>query len=432
MKYKLGVVFILLFLLTSCSADVTPTQQSTATIFPTNTAPTSSEDCPVLVNDTSPRPKFDPYDFLYLEPAERNSFILGYLNHYGVDSQILENQTQAFVVTDLTEDGDPEIIYIDLLRNLIYGCLDREYQLLFESRAYGSRSQLEFIHDVNQNGFPEVAINLGYLSQGGHFYEVVEWDGSHFRDVFPDRDREINATGTISYADMDGDGIQKLIINSGIYSWGDLAWNYGPWRNVTKTYEWDGNHYVASQETWDPPEYRFQAVQDGDRLFLAGKYDDALVMYLQAISSTNLKWWSPEIRYYEDAERQAAYSTATLPAPPAEDLNEYVALAAYSYFRLMQVYLHLNQPVEAEETYQNLQSTYANDPYGKAFAEMATAFWDEYIATQNIASACQSAIAYTEDHPEEILRYLGNSDFTATYYGFQSLDYTPESVCPVK
>ncbi|MEW6094805.1 MAG: hypothetical protein AB1531_12660 [Chloroflexota bacterium] len=418
---------VLFFLLPSCTANVQPTSPTVSAI---------PNVCPVIESNVTP-PPFDLETIDFLNPDERNSIIVDYLNLYGIGSPILENQTPHFVIIDLTTDTNPEIIYDAWLGETftIFGCQQGEYSILLDIEAYATRSQLEFIADLNQNGFPEIAFNMGYLSQGGHSYKIIEWDGSRFQDIFPDGNREINATGTLSYGDNDGDGIQELIVNSGIYTWGDLAWNFGPWRNVTSIYEWNGSQYYLAQEEWNPPEYRFQAVQDADRLFLVGKYEEALVLYQQAITSDSLEWWTPELRRYADLVRDSAYTQATLPPPPEEDKNEYVALSAYSYFRMMLVYLIEDQPTFANDIYQAIQTQYNNEPFGKPYLEMATVLWEEYSAQQNIVSACQSAIAFVENHQNEILTYLGNTSYelaSSTFHGVQSLEYKPKSICPIK
>ena len=48
------------------------------------------------------------------------------------------------------------------------------------------------------------------------------------------------------------------------------------------------------------------------------------------------------------------------------------------------------------------------------------------------SQACQAAIAYASLNPEPLLSYLGNHENSLSYFGEQSLDYTPTSLCPVK
>ncbi len=391
-----------------------------------------------------------PLIFSSVTGAGDEIILLEYLNHYGMDAllqaeiifslptgeTITVNPDYKFPAEDLTNDDQPEMIYINLFQILIIGCREEQYQTLLNISENASiRSpQLISIQDSNQNGIPETTFLTGWASQGGHGYRVFEWDGTQFQNILADSYLSVNTTGEIAFEDRDGSGIQELIVTNGVQLAGEVYQDFGPWRNVTRIYKWNGSQYVFVQEEWDSPEYRFQAVQDGDRLFLAGKYDRALAMYQQAITSDKFKWWRPELRGYMMAEEYSTYGTATLPSPPVEDKNEYIALSAYSYFRIMLVYLAENQPAYAHDIYQVIQSQYANDPYGKPFAEMATTFWEEYTATQNIASACQEATFYAKNHQNEILPYLGNTSgdlASSAYHGEQSLNYVPESICPV-
>lgn len=479
MKKQVKILFFLPFILVSCSGNLTPTPVQlalptssitppsptlapsatptfTATITPTPTitptfdpyhiqtiTPAPPELCVPIENPETPPPiTFDNQDNS-LQDAESNTIILNYINQYGINNLINADMVyidpggttrvspNKFPVADLTTDGIPELIETEYSHAFILGCRGGQYQILAEFKfPIGIFWHIEAITDANRNGVSEIAFNNGYLSQGGHSYSVWEWNGTSFETIFESSTHEdpaVYATGTMEFEDSNGDGIQEIIINTGIYIWGDAGINFGPWRNITKTYRWNGNQYTFLQEEWDPPDFRFQAVQDGDRLFLQGEYEQALGFYQQAIASDKLRWISAEYRKYV---MDSYLGNAT--SMPAEDKNEYIALSAYAYFRVMLIHLAEGRTAHARDIYQVIQSQYGDTAYGNAFAEMATSFWNEYNVTNNIPAACQSAISYAEGHQEEILRYLGNSRTAATYYGKQSLDYTPESVCPVK
>jgi hypothetical protein len=466
MTNKAPLVAILLLLLASCTANAqptllpiisptptaslppsatltfTPTVTFTNTPLPLNTSafdpnyiqtvtPSVPEICPASENPTQPPSITFNNSEVYLLDSERDNIILNYLNLYGMDNLlqaeiIIINPTGEawhspydFPAADLTNDGMLELVDEEQFSTFILGCKRGKYQILFEIQCVSAwPGRVEEIVDSNSNGILEIAFNTGYLSQGGHAYVVYEWDGNQFQEIFGAR---VNATGSMVFKDTDSDGIQELIVNSGVYIWGDLAWNWGPWRNVTIIYKWNGYEYVPTQEKWDPPEYRFQAVQDGDRLFLIGEYDRALAMYLQVITSDKLKWWTPELRKYLIAINTYG---ATLPASPIEDRNEYRVLSAYSYFRIMLTYLVEGQETSAQGISEFIQTKYTSDPYGKAYAEMTADFWEEYSTSKSIASACQAAVSYAEGHQNEILLYLGNTTgnlFPPMFHGEQSL-----------
>jgi hypothetical protein len=48
---------------------------------------------------------------------------------------------------------------------------------------------------------------------------------------------------------------------------------------VTDIWRWNGEHYLLFRENPDPPTYRFEAVEDGDRLSGTGLFDEAVASY---------------------------------------------------------------------------------------------------------------------------------------------------------
>lgn len=434
----------------SRTPSLTPTLTKTPAITATFDAfniqtvtPAPAEVCPILKPDEPP-PPFD-YDAMLSGSDDPREIINGYLNNYGIDALKNIQQDQTLFFADLTNDNSTELILqnwftIDLDRFIaIFSCQQGKYQVIFESMfsSIFYPGRVETIVDANRNGIPEIAILLDH-SQGIRCYEVYEWDDQQFRNLL-ERDYEadleiaykgticVETTGSIEFKDIIGNGLLELIAHSGgTLNWGVYA-DFCPCRGSTDVYSWDGRYYVLYQSEYDPPEYRFQAVQDGDYFSLAGEYDRALAMYQRAITSPNLQWWSPELRNYW---RSFGQST-----PPVEDKNEYTALSAYSYYRIMLLYILENRRISANSIYHEIQTRYKGKPVGKAYAELATAFWEEYTVTQNIRNACEKAIAYTEEYPGEILPYLGNTRNLADlsiFHGFESLDYEPEDICPFK
>jgi hypothetical protein len=62
---------------------------------------------------------------------------------------------------------------------------------------------------------------------------------------------------------------------------------------------------------------------------------------------------------------------------------------------------------------------------------MASAFWSEYQASNDIERACARAIDYASAHPANILAYLGNGKHAVAPFGWQSLVYTPYGRLPL-
>lgn len=92
----------------------------------------------------------------------------------------------------------------------------------------------------------------------------------------------------------------------------------------------------------------------------------------------------------------------------------------------MLLYLVQGKEANASTTYNILQEKFGNDPYGRPYVEMATAFWGAYQSTYKIYDGCAAAIQYAAEHPG-ILTPLGSD-----YHGSQSHSYVPGDVCPFR
>jgi len=91
----------------------------------------------------------------------------------------------------------------------------------------------------------------------------------------------------------------------------------GPYRSNSIILTWDGTHFIPGYEQLDPPTYRFQAVQDGDRETLRGRYERALAFYDQALNNPYLKGWSEEI-YRQHYDALGRFELPTLTPTPVD------------------------------------------------------------------------------------------------------------------
>lgn len=226
--------------------------------------------------------------------------------------------------------------------------------------------------------------------------------------------------------DTDGNGTLELVLVGGITTNQGLRHTAGPWREITTIHMWNGQNFVHHRTLYDKPQYRFQAVQDGDRAALDGDYDRALALYWQAIEDETLDWWSLERLDYEIAVYWSEGSPNPTPLPPVPepDPAEYPILAAYAYYRILLLDVLLGKLPEAEAVYDTLKAKYPLDQPGSYFTILASAFLEEYQASQQIYLSCQKVIQYVERYPD-ILSYLGEHN-----HGMESIVYTPEDVCP--
>jgi hypothetical protein len=447
-----------------------PTAADTRTSLPSATATTSITPLPTILTFT---PTFDVSTIVTVTPATRaecpesipypekdfdlfrfkengnyesaQDAVLGLLNRYG--PEVLVNHardtgiaSEEIAFRDFTNDGVPELAIREALTISstpfeIFGCRDGEYQVLLSipSNGLGYAPILFSSEDNNKNGIPELTILAGFLSQGGHSFVVYEWDGEKFANIvspFYQNDPDskylwVEATGEIHYEEIDNDFLNELMLDSGLPVW-ETYWSGLPWRNKRTYYKWNGQNYSPYKIEFAQPEFRFQAIQDGDLAFSQQEYDKALSLYQEAIFSDKLKSYSPEIRDNLRAQWDARYGTTPTPTPYPIALDEYPKLAAYAYYRIALLHLVQNHESDATTVYNTLQQKFGSDPYGHPYVEMATAFWATYQSTHKMYDGCAAAIQYAAEHPE-ILIPLGSD-----YHGWQSHIYVPTAVCPFR
>jgi hypothetical protein len=249
--------------------------------------------------------------------------------------------------------------------------------------------------------------------------------GQYFTDAV------MTGSTRVDTKDIDGNGTLELILTGSPPIETTSAYDGLPWRNETHIYNWNGDLFLRYRVIFSPPEYRFQAVQDGDRASLVGDYELAEEFYQQTISNNLLEWWSTERWSYEVRSLSAQPDEPPLPTP-VPVLTEYPNLAAYARFRILLLHIVRGNMIEGEEELNDLRERYQADEPGYAFVEVATAFWNEYQKAANVEEACAKAIEYAKLHPTEVLSFLGNGEYAGAYFGFQSLEYRPEDICPFR
>jgi hypothetical protein len=423
-----------------------PTATSTASITPLPAIPTFTPtfDVSTIVTVTpAPRaecPKEDSSVVAkFATPNSDGSYevhyapeILDYLNSGGTIERLQDAGLEKIV--DLTGDGVNEVGYRDsLISYSILGCKDRKYQdLLHFAGDFGA--ELGDVLDLNKNGNPDVIlynlVHYGYIA-----ISIFEWDGMRFQSLIDIRDGRfpddvidwIDSTDFPKYVDANGDGLKEIVLvfYRPCGGFGDFC-DGTPRRKETTVLAWNGQNYVVQQNYYAPAQYRFQAIQDGDAASSQKEYDKAISLYQEAMSSDMLKSYSLEISDNLRAQYDTQYGTTPTPTPHPIAVDEYPKLVAYAYYRIL--LLHLVQGYESDATivYTTLGEKFGNDPYGRPYVEMASAFWEAYQSTQRMYDGCAAAIQYAVEHPE-ILTPLGSD-----YHGSQSHTYVPADVCPFR
>jgi len=381
-------------------------------------------------------------------PLDNNEFesaIINILNSGGVEQLVgrLSNENNAnFRYEDLTNDGVRELIisnWKDLYGDLtIFGCENEKFvNLITISPVFEQAPGINTIQDLNRNGVKELIVDV----IGSHCCTgimVYEWSGVRFESLvktwnidytsgaleYSDM-AELSGVAQASVADIDKNGTFELVLDGGRPSYtGGWTGIDGPWRNEKVIYMWNGENYVWYSQEYYPPNFRFEAIQDGDTETIRGDYNSALKSYQAAIFDDELKSWTQEV--WRDLSQNQ--DTQNLSYPDIEKMpfnqDEYDQLSAYARYRMMIIYLKQGWDSDAKAVYETLTEKYPQGNLGQPYSELATEFWNEYQSSHDLTFSCDEAITYATKHTE-ILEPLGS-------HGLFDAFYEPEDICPFR
>ncbi|MBN2258713.1 MAG: hypothetical protein JW704_13005 [Anaerolineaceae bacterium] len=374
-------------------------------------------------NDIAFRPLYED-EILTLINAFGTGPFIRYIREHGGDHYWWPTAEMV----ELTGDGTPELI-VSWVYMYIYGCRSGQYQLLAKlyPGGYLKAPEIMELRDGNQNNVPEMILSMGTLSQGGGTFGIFEFSGETFK-LLVDPDVGYiwhEASGDIRFKDVNGDGAFEVYLYMGIPVWGDSYSMGVPWRKEWDTYEWDGEYYVLNRKEFSPPEYRFQAVYDGDLATLYGEYDHALASYQKAVFDVDLKVYSEaEWQYLRDWGREL-HSDALIPTRPSPDRDDYPYLAAYARYRIMMLFLIQGWDSDARVVYDTLQSKYPEGEPGSIFSKLAVTFWDEYHTSGSLGVACQVVVEEAGKDPAGVLKYFGVNGNLG-----MGINYKVKDICP--
>jgi hypothetical protein len=444
--------------------------QPTRTPYPTYSASqTTPRPTPLPQHCRAPDPAYAPPFTLSDEdlPAAVVRKIIQALNDgasYEVIIAAIPGPEESYfdppLLRDLTGDTFPELVITHANYVLVTGCLDNQYQSLL-SWYGGYWPELEFIGDMNNNGIPELVLTDEESTGWNTTVDLFEWNDDSFvnlikacHGIFDPIQMSVlaealywyetnwlafepsdychegpwmNGLATVDIRDLDGNGTRELIVTDhGPQHW-DALFSFGPWRGRTVVFQWDGLHFLYSSLEIDPPEFRFQAVQDADRKFLLGDYDAALRLYQEAIFSNDLRSWTPSLHQYSWDLFFYQQEGGTPPTPPPPDPKEYPSLAAYARYRILLHHISRGWLSDAKTVLNSLRAKYPSDSPGGPCVEAGNLLWTTYQSQKDLPLACAKVIQYFRDHTA-LLDPLGN----APEHGNQSHQYTPEDTCPFR
>jgi hypothetical protein len=439
--------------LTATVRAKTPTKTSSPTVFPqtrhlltstsiptirptfdyskiqTNT-PAPAARCPQTYRGVAPTPAY--YDPIKMSAKPED--VLVYLNAYGPEPLIAFHQKTDgpywtwYIIgyADYTNDGVRDLAFGGHQFS-IFGCQDGRYVFLYNLFPFGTGREASIILtlDANRNAVPELLLFTDLRSQSA--YKVIEWDGNQFHTVL--QDMWVYYSGHFEAEDIDRDGYIEYVIYPGIGNL-DLYRDSVPLRDEKIYFRWNGKEFIGYKEVFAPPEYRFQAVQDGDRALVYGEIEQALDFYRQVIYSDTLGWWSPDREQYIWNVYVTTFTNDPTPSPPTPDPVEYDNLAAYARFKLMVIYVSRGWHADAKIMFDNIQRLYPEDKVGHPYAELASVFWNEYEPSRSIAAGCLAANDFASSHEREILYYIqGAGGFASNRISYED---EPWYICPFR
>lgn len=226
----------------------------------------------------------------------------------------------------------------------------------------------------------------------------------------------------VSVTDLDHNGTKEVVIRTIACDFGEVGYT-GPYRWSILALTWNGDHFQPLPERLDPPEYRFQAVQDGDVETQRGNYEEAMRFYRQALNDRQLKGWSEEL-YHQQWDRYTTREGTPTPTPAPVDPNEYAVLSAYIRYRFMLIHIAQGNADQAQAEFEAFQQEVLPGQPGDDYLLLARKFWTAYQPQHNLAAACAATRAYAHDLRKQLLYPIDS-----TWHGWQVQDYGT-LICP--
>ncbi len=371
-----------------------------------------------------------PSLYPFPKAADFESPILAYLNALGSADGLQEAFSrlhdpanpqavfQAFVVSrDVTGDGIADFVVnvslpvSDNRALFVFTCQSGKFVTLYRNTE---NPTLRAVKEMNLDGKAEIVYSNPDCTVGCLVYfDILEWNGASFASLARNNDPPCYGpciiNGAVEFEELGRPGPLAMILVEG--------WNmqYGPGCEQRSAWIWNGQAFVKGQPLYCKPEYRLHAVYDGDDASLAGNYPLALGYYQQAIFESGL---------LPGRDWQARLQSTGNPSPPSDPV-EWAVLSAYARYRILLLQILWRDDPSARLVYRTLSSSYLAGTAGYPYARLASAFWEDYEKTHDLASACSQAAQYAAANPAEILAPLGQPT-----YGKNNRDYQPEDICP--
>jgi hypothetical protein len=384
-----------------------------ATSTPTSIVPFHTQTPMMQISQPCPIQAGSPVPFQASSLDALPDDVIQYLNSggkiatmYGIleAAGMAPSEDRGWVEDDFTGDGfddiaitliDPETQDIFPAGTLILArCSESHYELSFQAPVLNGWSAPKIVSFEDLNGDRVSDLLIGRDSCGAHTcftqLKALLWDGETLENRMQGTSEDMPSPSI----EVDP-GTQTITVTAeGIGSVGA-----GPFRRYLRQWTWDPDQklFLPSPDTFLPSNFRIHTLQDADRAAINGDYEEAIDLYNKVI-------WDDSLQDYMDP---------TIERPQ---------LAAYASFRLMLTYLLMDQFDQAEAEHTSILSDYPPGSAASDYAQLAEAFWSEYMTSSEIESACLAAQNFADTHRDTILDTL--------YYGYANPSYEAIDICP--
>ena len=355
---------------------------------------------------------------------------------------------------DLTGDKVKELVIGTDGELDVYSCISRVYKNVFHLEAVSANPsdipEIIQVSDMNLNNVPDIVLSYLISEDGDKSISIIEWNGEVFQQMLvynhgphsesssriarglqwnlnSDEYFWMSCQADLRIRDIDYNGTKEIIVKDAGPCDKQTFYETGPWLGQQVTFTWNGESFLLSDYQIDSPVYRYQALQEADRLFLMRDYDQASILYDKVIASEVLEWYSMDRKKYlwdVYSAKQAGRNISEIPGPYFR-ADEYQYLSAYARYRKMMLLLAEGKQADAYYVYQLLDQIYTQQNPGFWHAEMGRIYWKAVEEGMSLTDACQPVIEYVEQNPK-LLEALGDQ-----WHGQQSHIYTAADVCPL-
>lgn len=378
--------------------------------------------CTIAVTATDPELGVAPTDWAGLEswlanaweiradPAavraglRASGWLEGYNNWTGAD---LNGDLRDEWIVSLVSPDPAAIVGSGRLGNLWVigtdGVVYRAYETFSADNLEQIAPAISGVLDLTNDGKPELVTNQ--VICGAHTcygnYRVISTIRGGYSNLVSNPATVEGATAdvvSISYSDVsfndfEMDGLVDMAVHGGALG----SAGAGVTQTYTEVWEWDGTAVSLQNRIYDSSDYRHHYVYEGNRHMAAGKNQEAVFYYEEAINNGDL-----------------------LTPPGVSDIGEvYAAIAQFSAFRLILIDELQGNAGQAATRLAWLERTYP----GTAVTQGAGRLVREWAGAEGLGSLCNSI----ENELNDIAQPIGP---LTDEMGYGNPSLTADDLCP--